>query len=80
MLARVRSNEIPDYTRYCNVVREVAALVAPISARYTAAQTSAREAYHQAYAAAHQPDDAAWEKELQRRASLKAMSARRRHG
>jgi hypothetical protein len=71
VLKRIRSNEIPNGTRKSNYVPGKAGeLVAPVNARYWAAFEAARDAYFREYAARHPADDAAWEKELQRRAAI----------
>jgi hypothetical protein len=71
LLARIRNNEIPNRTRCSNYVPEKPGeLVAPINARYNAARKTAADAYDREYAAQHPADDAAWEKELRRRAAI----------
>jgi hypothetical protein len=71
LLTRIRNNEIPNETRCSNYVPGKAGeLVAPFNERYDAAFQAARDAYFQEYAAQHPADDAAWERELQRRAAI----------
>ena len=68
LLVRIRNNEIPNRTRSSNYAPGKAGeLVAPFKTRYYAAHNAARDAYFAEYAAQHQPDDAAWEQELERR-------------
>jgi hypothetical protein len=76
LLARIRNDEIPNRTRDANYVPgKPGELVAPISARYQAAFEAARDAYFREYADQHVPDDAAWERELERRARIEAVRA-----
>jgi hypothetical protein len=71
VLTRIRNNEIPNRTRNSNYVPGKAGeLVALVNARYETACTAARAAYFREYAAQHPADDAAWERELQRRAAI----------
>jgi hypothetical protein len=73
LLTRIRNNKIPNRTRCSSFVPgKPDELVAPFNARYDAAGAAAREAYVREYIAQHQPDDAAWERELERRASIEA--------
>jgi hypothetical protein len=77
LLARIRNNEIPNQTRSSNYVpEEIGDLVAPINARYRAAGEAARDAYVAEYTAQHVPDDAAWERELERRAAIEHIHQR----
>jgi hypothetical protein len=71
LLKRIHDYAIPDRTRHSDYVPGKAGeLVAPFVARYGAAFKAARDAYFKEYAAKAQIDDAAWEKELQRRTAI----------
>jgi hypothetical protein len=71
LLTKIRNNQIPNETRWSNVVPGKAGeLVAPFSTRYWAAFEAARDAYFREYVAQHLADDAAWEKELRHRAAI----------
>jgi hypothetical protein len=73
VLARIRDDAIPNEGRNCNYVPGKAGeLVKPFNDRYDAAYRAASDAYEREYIATHVPEDAAWEKELERRRNHEA--------
>jgi hypothetical protein len=74
LLAKIRGDTIPDATRSGSVVGSPAALVAPFIERRDAAFKAAREQWHRQFLQVP-IDDAAWDKELKRRAQIEARGS-----